>query len=112
MAFGLGRASLSSSPIFEEFDLTTGDLSILEIVEKSGGGNCFVRSKDGQHYYGSFVLDKNRETTTLCDLQFYRSSTTNCYIPRPKMMAQIKLVGEMLYELTSMMAKRLKGFGS
>ncbi len=83
MAFGLGRASLSSSPIFEEFDLTTGDLSTLEIVEKSGGGNCFVRSKDGQHYYGSFVLDKNRETTTLCDLQFYRSSTTNCYIPRP-----------------------------
>ena len=51
MAFGLGRASLSSSPIFEEFDLTTGDLSTLEIVEKSGGGNCFVRSKDGQHYY-------------------------------------------------------------
>lgn len=83
MAFGLGRVSLSSSPVFEEFDLTNGDLSSLEIVEKSGGGNCFVRSKGGQHYYGSFVLDKNRETTTLCDLQFYRSSVTNCYIPRP-----------------------------
>ena len=83
MAFGLGRASLSSSPVFEEFDLTNGDLSSLEIVEKSGGGNCFVRSKGGQHYYGSFVLDKNRETTTHCALQFNRSSVTNCYIPRP-----------------------------
>lgn len=83
MAFSVGRAFISDAPTFEEFDLTNGDLSTLEIVEKSGGGNCFIRSKDGQHYYGSFVLDRNRETTTLCDLQFYRSSATNCYIPRP-----------------------------
>lgn len=83
MAFSFGNVQFSTAPTFEDFDLTTGDLSTLEIVEKSGGGNCYVRSKDGQHYYGSFVLDKNSETTTLCDLQFYKSSTTNHYIPRP-----------------------------
>ena len=83
MAFSFGNVQFSAAPEFEVFDLTIGDLSTLEIVEKSGGGNCFVRSKDMQHYYGAFVLDKNRETTTLCDLQFYKSSTTNHYIPRP-----------------------------
>ena len=83
MAFSLGNVQFSTTPEFEDFDLINGDLSTLEIVEKSGGGNCFVRSKDGQHYYGAFVLDKNRETTTLCDLQFYKSSTTDHYIPRP-----------------------------
>lgn len=83
MAFSFGYVQFSTAPTFEDFDLVNGDLSTLEIVEKSGGGNCFVRSKDGQHYYGAFVLDKNRETTTLCDLQFYKSSTTDHYIPRP-----------------------------
>lgn len=71
-----------SSPIFEEFDLITGDLSILEIVEKSQGGNCFVRSKDGNHYYGAFILHKNTKTATICEVQFFPSSSTGLYIPR------------------------------
>lgn len=83
MEYDFSKIVISTAPAFEDFDLIYGDLSTLEIVEKSGGGNCFVRSKDRQHYYGAFVLDKNRETTTLCDLQFYKSSTTDHYIPRP-----------------------------
>ena len=46
MAFSLGNVQFSTTPEFEDFDLINGDLSTLEIVEKSGGGNCFVRSKD------------------------------------------------------------------
>lgn len=83
MAFSLGKEHFTSAPTFEEFDMTSDDLSSLEIVERVGGGNCFVRSKDGRHYYGSFVLDRNSETTTLCELQFFKSSSTDHYIPRP-----------------------------
>ena len=84
MEFDLGKIKTQPAPSsFEAFDLITGDLSSLEIVEKSGGGNCFIRAKNKGNYYGSFILDKNRETTTLCELQFYKSSTTHHYIPRP-----------------------------
>ena len=68
---------------FEIFDLINNDLSTLEIVENSNADNCYVRSKDRKHCYKSFILEKNTRTTTLCDLQFFKSSTTHRYIPRP-----------------------------
>lgn len=40
MSFSFGNVQFSAAPEFEVFDLTIGDLSTLEIVEKSGGGNC------------------------------------------------------------------------
>jgi hypothetical protein len=51
MAFSFGNVQFSAAPESEVFDLTIGDLSTLEIVEKSGGGNCFVRSKDIAYDY-------------------------------------------------------------
>ena len=83
MAFSLGRTQLLAAPIFENFDLINGDLSSLEIVKRSDGETCYVRSKDGNHYYKAFILDKNTATTTLCSVQFFKSSTTQHYIPRP-----------------------------
>ena len=71
-----------SAPTFEAFDLVDGDLSTLEIVEKSGGGNCFVRSRDTHHYYNPFILEKNSRSITVCEVTFYPTSTTKQYIPR------------------------------
>lgn len=71
-----------SAPTFEAFDLVNGDLSTLEIVEKAGGGNCFVRSRDTHHYYNAFILEKNSRSITVCEVTFYPTSTTKQYIPR------------------------------
>lgn len=83
MAFSLGNTQFLTTPTFENFDLVNGDLSSLEIVKRSDGETCYVRSKDGNHYYKAFILDKNTATTTLCSVQFFKSSSTQHYIPRP-----------------------------
>lgn len=76
-------SDLINADLLEPFDLINGDLSTLEIVEVNGGGNCYIRSKDGYIRYDSFVLDKNTRTTILCELTFFPSSLTHRYIPRP-----------------------------
>lgn len=83
MVFDFGNVQFSTAPTFEDFDLINGDLSTLEIVKRSDGETCYVRSKDGDHYYKAFTLDKNTATTTLCSVQFFKSSSTQHYIPRP-----------------------------
>ena len=83
MAFDISDIQFSIAPTFEDFDLINGDLSALEIVKRSDGETCYVRSKHGNHYYKAFILDKNTATTILCSVQFFKSSSTQHYIPRP-----------------------------
>ena len=46
MEYDFSKIVISTAPAFEDFDLINGDLATLEIVEKSGGGNCFVTHHD------------------------------------------------------------------
>jgi len=67
--------------MFLAYDLTTNDLTNIEIVENDG--KCLIRNIIKTYeYYGSFILDKNNRTKILCEIDFYRSSDTQKYLPR------------------------------
>lgn len=64
------------------YDLTTEVLSELEIKENNQKAGCFIRHKQTQIIYSSFILDSNSRTKVCCDVSFYRSSKTGKYLPR------------------------------
>lgn len=77
MAFASGNPTKESIDLTQEFDL-----SKVKINATSGGDNCFIRSVDEKSLYDSFILLKNTRTTILCYVTFYRSKTSNKYLPR------------------------------
>jgi hypothetical protein len=64
---------------FKLFDLTTRDLSEIEI-KKSISKNCYIT--DGTDYYNGFILCNKTDTQTVCEVAFYESSKSGLYIPR------------------------------
>lgn len=65
------------------FNLLEKDISTLIIKETYDKTKCFIWDKDISTAYIDFILDKNSKTTTICSLNFFRSSKSDLYIPRP-----------------------------
>jgi|GEM_PF-495344 len=75
---------LGVKPKFEEFDLTTRQLSEITIRETNSKEMCVICDvNDNPAYYGSFLICKNKRTKTICEFTFYKSSQTGKYLPRP-----------------------------
>lgn len=66
-------------PEYKLFDLTTRDLSELEI-KRSLSRHCYIT--DGTDHYSGFILCKKKGVQTTCDVVFFPSSTSGLYIPR------------------------------
>ena len=66
-----------------QFNIATEDILMLELKENSNKDNCLIWNKsDNNISYSQFILDRNTRTTTMCNVSFYKSSTTNKYLPR------------------------------
>ncbi len=66
-----------------EFDLTEYDLSGIIIKENRLKDNCLIwDAKNPEVSYNSFILIKNNRSKTICEISFYKSSSSNKYIPR------------------------------
>lgn len=74
----------SFTPSFNnEFDIASEDILMLELKENANRDNCLIWNKaDNNICYSRFILDKNSRTDTICDVAFYKSSTTGKYLPR------------------------------
>ncbi|WP_409028832.1 Shedu anti-phage system protein SduA domain-containing protein [Gracilimonas sediminicola] len=67
-----------------EFDLVERDLNEIIIKETYKKDKCIIWDKEDENKaYSSFVLKKNSQSKTLCDISFYKSSDTGKYVPRP-----------------------------
>jgi len=76
-----------------EFDLTENDISDLIIKENYNKDKCLVWNKERTICYYSFILIKNSQSKTVCEIKFYKSSATGKYIPRPTF-KRLSLSGE------------------
>jgi hypothetical protein len=66
------------------FDMTKHSLQEIRITENNAKDNCIIlKNGSDTTEYRSFILFKNSATETICDVTFYKSSTTGRYIPRP-----------------------------
>lgn len=69
---------------FQEFDLTTRELSELVVTETYDKDKCIIRDlTDNSTPYDSFLLCQNSQTKTVCEFRFDKSSKTGKYLPRP-----------------------------
>lgn len=77
--------ALKSGTTFDnEFDLTERSLEEVIIKETNNKDKCLIwDKKDSKIAYNSIVLSKNSQSKIVCELSFYKSGTTNKYIPRP-----------------------------
>ncbi len=66
-------------PEYKLFDLTTRDISEIEI-KKSVLGHCYIT--DGKENYSGFILSQKKDTQTICEVVFFPSSQNGLYIPR------------------------------
>ncbi len=66
-------------PEYKLFDLTTKDISKIE-VKKSHNSNCYIT--DRTDFYSGFILCNKKDTQTICEVSFYPSSKSGLYIPR------------------------------
>ena len=67
-----------------EFDLTIQSLEELILKETNAKDKCVIWSaKNDKLAYSSFLLSKNSQTKTICEVYFFKSSETQKYIPRP-----------------------------
>ena len=76
---------MKSIPVEYEdyFDLTKCDINEVSIFENNAGNSCFISPRNKAHFYKGFKLTDNPKVNIYCELGFYKSSTTNKYIPRP-----------------------------
>jgi hypothetical protein len=66
-----------------QFDLITGDVSDLQIVENRAGKTCYIKDKTlPNFFYNLFLLSQNSKTKIICEITFYESSVTGKYMPR------------------------------
>ncbi len=78
------RALTPTTTFNNEFDLTERNLDEVIIKETSSKDNCIIwDKKDSTIAYNRIVLSKNSQSKIVCELSFYKSGTTNKYIPRP-----------------------------
>lgn len=67
-----------------EFDLVERDLNEIEIKETYKKDKCIIWDKEDENKaYSSFILKKNSQSKTVCEISFYKSSNTDKYVPRP-----------------------------
>ncbi len=66
-------------PEYKLFDLTSKDVFEIQI-KKSMQGHCYIT--DGSTFYSGFILNKKKDTQTVCEIVFYPSSQDGLYIPR------------------------------
>ncbi len=67
-----------------EFDMINRDIDEVEIKETYDKTKCLVWDiKDPTKCYNTFVIKSNSQSTVICKLSFYKSGTTNKYVPRP-----------------------------
>jgi len=67
-----------------EFDLTSRELNEIHIKETNNGDSCYIWDvKNSSKAYNSFVLSKNSQSKIICVINFFKSSQTNKYLPRP-----------------------------
>ncbi len=71
--------TIKEKPDYKLFDITTRDLSEIEI-KKSFSDNCYIT--DGNNNYSGFLLCNKKDTQTICDVVFFPSSKSGLYIPR------------------------------
>ncbi len=64
---------------YKLFDLTSRDISEIEI-KKSSSGNCYI--SDSKDNYRGFILCNKKDTQTICEVAFYPSSKSGLFIPR------------------------------
>jgi len=69
----------NAKPDYKLFDLTTRDLSEIEI-KKSASNHCYIT--DGKDNYSGFILCNKTDTQTICEVVFFPSSKSGLYIPR------------------------------
>jgi len=66
-----------------EFDLTCQNLNKVVIKENAAKNICIVWDVDDRSIsYNSFILSKNSASVVTCEISFYKSKSTNKYIPR------------------------------
>lgn len=66
-----------------EFDLTERELSEIVIKENTAKSNCFIWDVNiSDVIYNSIVISKNSRSKQICEIHFYKSHSTNKYIPR------------------------------
>lgn len=67
-----------------EFDLTSRSLDELILKETHSKDKCMIQdSKNDEIAYSCFLISKNSQTKTICEVGFYKSSETHKYLPRP-----------------------------
>jgi hypothetical protein len=79
----MGLGNVREPSFNNEFNIATEDILKLELKENSNSDNCLIWNKnDNNVCYSLFILDQNSITKTICNVSFYKSSTTGKYLPR------------------------------
>ncbi|MFD2908345.1 Shedu anti-phage system protein SduA domain-containing protein [Flavobacterium ardleyense] len=67
-----------------EFDLTSRSLDELILKETNSKDKCVIwDSNNSEIAYSSFLIGKNSQTKTICEVALFKSSETHKYLPRP-----------------------------
>lgn len=65
------------------FDMESDNLGEIAIFENLSKDNCYVSLKINHSViYTGFIINKKIKVMTLCEVKFFRSSTSNKYVPR------------------------------
>lgn len=65
---------------YKLFDLTARELTEIEIKKGYDGSNCYITDKTNN--YSGFILSNKKDTQTICEVVFFKSSEKGLYIPR------------------------------
>lgn len=75
---------ISQTTFDNEFDLTTHNFDELVLKETNAKDKCVIwNAKNDKIAYSTFLLSKNSQTKTVCEVIFFKSSETGKYLPRP-----------------------------
>lgn len=71
-------------PTFDnQFDLINRDLAEIEIKETFSKDNCIIWDLDNaSKAYNNFLISQNSKSRTICEISFYKASSTKKYLPR------------------------------
>jgi hypothetical protein len=65
------------------FDIETRNFNEIEIFENYSKSNCYISlKKNHSHIFNGFILNKKKIVMTICEVTFFRSSTSKKYVPR------------------------------
>lgn len=65
------------------FDMESRNLDEIVIFECYSEKNCYISLKENHSYiFNGFILNKKKIVMTICEVTFFRSGTSNKYVPR------------------------------